>query len=201
MKYYIHLFLVAVLLTGLGPVVYAQENAGSQDSTVVKKNETIHSPRKATLYSTVLPGLGQVYNKKYWKIPLIYGGFVGFGYAIKWNNHYYVKYKQAYSDITDDDPNTTSYANLPHGSYNLSSSSDLAEFADKIEQAENSARRYRDLNIIFTAAFYALNIIDASVDANFFDFDISDDLSVVWTPQTMCCLNQRFFCVNCYINF
>lgn len=90
---------------------------------------------------------------------------------------------------------------LPHGYYNLNKTSDLKEFGDRIKKAKDGSRRYRDMNIIFTAAFYGLNIIDASVDANFFDFDISDDLSMNWTPQTLYCLDQKMLGVNCRIIF
>ncbi len=197
---YIRIFFITVLLTGVCALAGAQETT-RQDSAFVEKDKSVHSPRKATLYSAVLPGLGQVYNKKYWKIPLIYGGFVGFAYAINWNNEKYVLYKQAYYDITDTDPKTNSFLDLPHKSYNLNNSGDVQEFANNIKQAKDGTRRYRDMNIIFTAAFYALNIIDASVDAHFFNFDISDDLSMAWVPETMYCLDQKMIGVNCRINF
>ena len=197
---YIRIFLIAVLLTGTCILAGAQEKI-RRDTVSVAKNESVHSPRKATLYSAVLPGLGQVYNKKYWKLPLIYGGFVGFTYAINWNNDRYVMYRQAYSDITDGDPKTNSFLDLPRGSFNLNNASDVQEFADNINQAKDGARRYRDMNIIFTAAFYALNIIDASVDAHFFNFDMSDDLSMMWAPGTMYCLDQKIIGVNCRIIF
>lgn len=198
---YIRFFLVASLLAVVSSLAYAQENTTWQDTITIDKSKITHSARKATLYSAVLPGLGQIYNKKYWKLPLIYGGFAGFGYAINWNNKQYVLYKSAYDDAVDDDPKTNSFLELPHGSYNLNKTSDLKQFAERIKKYKDGARRYRDMNIIFTAAFYGLNIIDASVDAHFFDFDISDDLSFVWTPQTLYCLDQKMIGVNCRINF
>ena len=197
---YIRIILIAVVLTGTCKLAVAQQTAG-RDSIAVKKKDTEHSPRKATLYSAVLPGLGQVYNKKYWKVPLVYGGFLGFGIAIDWNNDRYIMYKQAHYDITDNDPKTNSFLDLPNGSFNLNNPSDVREFANKIKVAKDGHRRYRDMNIIFTVAFYALNIIDASVDAHFFNFDISDDLSMVWTPQTLYCLDQRMVGLNCRITF
>ena len=188
-------------MAGVYSLVDAQESVG-MDTVFVHKDKKVHSPRKATLYSAVLPGLGQIYNRKYWKLPLIYGGFVGFGWAIAWNNDQYVLYKQAYSDISDDDPETNSHLDIEAVKYyNMNSASDVAEFGDKLEQAKDGARRYRDMNIIFTAAFYALNIIDASVDAHFFDFDISDDLSMTWGPGPMYCLNQKMIGIHCRIEF
>ena len=93
------------------------------DSTKIEKvpaeAEVVHSPRKATIYSAVLPGLGQAYNKKYWKIPIIYAGFGTIGYFIGWNNGFYKTYKLAYSDLTDDDLNTDSYLDLLPPGYNL----------------------------------------------------------------------------------
>jgi len=188
-------------LTGACILANAQETT-RQDTVHVDKDEVVHSPRKATLYSAVLPGLGQVYNKKYWKLPLIYGGFAGFAYAINWNNDKYVLYRQAYYDITDTDPKTNSFLDIKEVMYyNMNNASDVREFGDKLKQAKDGARRYRDMNIIFTAAFYALNIIDASVDAHFFNFDISDDLTMVWVPETMYCLDQKIVGVNCRITF
>ncbi len=173
-----------------------------KDTVFVHKEEKVHSPRKATLYSTVLPGLGQIYNKKYWKLPIIYGGFVGFAIAINWNNDHYVLYKQAYADITDSDPKTDSYLDIEAVKYyDMDNSKDVIEFAEKLKEAKDGARRYRDLNIIFTTAFYALNILDASVDAHFFNFDISDDLSMNWVPGPMYCLNQKMIGVRCRITF
>jgi len=161
-----------------------------------------HSPRKATIYSAILPGLGQIYNKKYWKVPIVYGGFITFGYIIDWNNDHYVLYKQGYSDIIDDDPNTNTFKALDlDGRYDFNNPSQLKQFGDKLKVAKDAARRNRDYAIIWTAAFYALNIIDASVDANFFDFDISDDLSFNWIPGPVYCANQPLMGVHCRIRF
>jgi hypothetical protein len=192
---------VAVLVAGTHVLAYAQEVTG-QDSVRVKKDGPVHSPRKATLYSAVLPGLGQIYNKKYWKVPIVYGGFIGFAVAIDWNNDQYILYKQAHTDISDTDPKTNSHLEIEAVKfYNMNNAGDVREFADKLKQAKDGARRYRDMNIIFTAAFYALNIIDASVDAHFFNFDISDDLSMMWVPETIYCLDQKMIGFNCRIIF
>jgi len=169
---------------------------------VAKRVEIIHSPRKASIYSAVLPGLGQAYNKKYWKIPLIYGGFGAFGYFIKWNNNNYNTAKQAYKDLTDNDPATDSYLKLKQiVYYDLTKASDVSNLKTGLNSSQDYYRRNRDLLIIITCAFYGLNIIDASVDAHFFNFDISDDLTMKVEPAIRQSKNLNIFCLNCTFNF
>jgi len=164
--------------------------------------EPAHSPRKAAIYSAVLPGLGQAYNRKWWKIPIVYGGFAALGYFIHWNNGEYVLAKNAYRDLDDDDPTTTSYNKLKKISYyDLTNPNDLANLKKGLTQSQDYYRRNRDLLIIVTFAFYGLNIIDASVDGHFFNFDISDDLTMKVKPTLLNQKNQSFLCVNCSLNF
>lgn len=199
---YLRISIVALVLVLACHWAEARDRSGQDSLRVEQGKKEFHSPRKATLYSAVLPGLGQVYNKKYWKVPLIYGGFFGFAWAIKWNNDQYLLFKQAHDDITDNDLNTNSFLDIEAVKYyDLTKASDLREYSDKLKQAKDGGRRYRDMNIIFTTAFYALNIIDASVDAHFFNFDIGDDLSFVWSPETLMCLDQRTVGVRCRITF
>ena len=73
------------------------------------------SPMKATMLSAALPGFGQIYNRKYWKIPLVYGGFGALGYAVIFNSSYYNKFTRAYSDFTDNIPQTNSYLKMIRG--------------------------------------------------------------------------------------
>jgi len=168
----------------------------------IKDTIPVHSPKKASVYSAVLPGLGQAYNKKYWKIPLVYGGFAAFGYFIRWNNRNYNTSRQAYMDLTDKDPNTNSYMKLKQIIYyDLNNSSSVANLKQGLLSSQDYYRRNRDLLIIVTVAFYGLNIIDASVDAHFFNFDISDDLTMNINPTIQQEKNQNFFCLNCRINF
>lgn len=195
----ISVFIILFLATGFCSFAQVEFEA---DTIPVQQPEKEHSPRKATIYSAVLPGLGQIYNKKYWKVPLIYGGFIGFGYAINWNNNYYVLYKQAYSDIVDDDPNTNSFKDLAiEGSWDWDNSSQVSQFTTRLNNAKNSARRNRDFMIILSAAFYALNIIDATVDAHFFNFDIGDDLTFNWAPGPMYCSGKALPGINVQIRF
>lgn len=130
-----------------------------------------HSPRKATIYSTILPGLGQAYNKKYWKIPIVYAGFGAMAYFFVNNNNKYQGFKKALILRNDGDESTvdayaTQYPNQ----------SSLVEYKDYY-------RRNRDLSVIGFSLFYILNIVDANVDANLYYFDVSDDLSLQWAPS------------------
>jgi len=153
-----------------------------------------HSPRKATLYSAVLPGLGQAYNKKYWKIPIVYAGFGVLGYFIYFNAENYNEYKQALIDFIDEDSGTNSYLNLigPNvdpGTFDPSLGSPLYRqdneewFKTQLENNMDYYKRYRDLSIIISIGWYVLNIIDAAVDAYLFDYDITDDLSMRIDPK------------------
>lgn len=146
------------------------------------------SPRKAVLYSALFPGLGQIYNRKYWKLPILYGGFVGLTYAITWNNGYYRDYLGAYQDIMDDNPNTNRWHNmLPYGMD--PESIDTQWFTDVLKQRKDRYRYYRDLSIIITFGVYLLGIVDAYVDAQLFDFDMSPDLSMRVAPAVI--MDQR----------
>ncbi len=163
----------------------------TQKKSVVVLN---HSPRKASLYSAVLPGLGQAYNKKYWKIPIVYAGFGVFGYFIYFNSTNYNKYKQALIDFIDDEMETASYLdligpNVDPGSFDPSRPSDNFSreneewFKTQLENNMNYYKRYRDLSIILTAGWYVFTIIDATVDAYLFTYDISDDISLRMDPK------------------
>lgn len=130
---------------------------------------TLHSPRKASIYSAVLPGAGQAYNKKYWKIPVIYAGFGVLGYFVKTNNEEYKIYKEAYKFRLDGDESTVDQF--------------VGIYADQdLVTLKNFYRRNRDLSIIGMSVLYILNIIDASVDAHLFHFNVSDDLSLQIEP-------------------
>ncbi len=125
--------------------------------------------KKATTLSTICPGAGQIYNKSYWKVPVVLGGFATMAYIIDWNNRGYKRFKLAYDLVMDNDDSTVDEFN---GRYS----------GDFLKNLKNSYRRNRDLCIILTGAFYLLNIIDAHVDAHLKDYDISDDLAVRLEP-------------------
>lgn len=141
--------------------------AQAQDSTKAEPKK--HSPFKATIMSTALPGLGQVYNGRWWKVPIIYGAFGGLIYSAVANDLNCRTYLNAYLTRIDDDPNTTDQF---VGRY---SDANLRELVDRYQ-------RNRDISLIFTGVVYALNIIDAAVDAHLKDFDVSDDLSLRVQP-------------------
>ena len=173
----------------------------SNDTLLLKKDLPPHSPRKATIYAAILPGLGQLYNKNYFKAPLVYIGFGTLGYFINWNNNEYVKYRQAYVDISDDDPSSKSYEKLGlEGKWDLTNPSHISMLTTRLERAKDYSRRNRDLCIIGTIAFYGISIIEATVSAHFFDFDISEDLSFNWAIQPMFYMDQTLIGINCVIN-
>ena len=145
------------------------------------------SSKKAVLYSAFFPGLGQIYNRKYWKLPLVYGGFIGCAYAISWNGNQYSGYKRAYIDFIDGDPATKSWEDYRYGAYRREDpenwSADMKRnFVNTLQSAKDFHRRNRDLSYIVTVGVYAIWIIDAYVDAQLFDFDISPDLSLQVVP-------------------
>jgi hypothetical protein len=187
-----------ILFFATGFSAFSQNTAN--DSIKIKKTIVVHSPRRATIYSAVLPGLGQLYNRKYWKVPLVYGGFATLGYFINFNNEQYTIYRQAYSDIIDNDPNTTSYLKLKVNP-SLLQPDRISNFTDALKTQKDYWRRSRDLVVIGTVVFYALNIIDASVDANFFNFDIGDDLTINWVPGPIMCMDKQLVGIQCRFTF
>ncbi len=141
-------------------------------------------PKKALILAAVLPGAGQIYNRKFWKLPIIYGGFVGCIYAIRWNSMMYDDYSQAYLDIMDDDPNTHSYNQFLHLGTEINDDN-TERYANIFKRRKDYYRRYRDLSYIVLVGVYALQIVDAFVDASLSDFDISSDLSMSVAPTVI----------------
>ena len=139
------------------------------------------NPKRALWLAIVLPGAGQVYNRKYWKLPLIYGGFVGCIYALQWNNTMFKDYSQAYLDIMDNDPSTESYNQFLHLGTKITSSN-IKPYQDIFRRRKDRYRRWRDLSFFCMLGVYALSIIDAYVDASLSEFDISDKLSLRIEP-------------------
>ena len=147
-------------------------------------------PKKAIIYSAVFPGLGQIYNRKYWKLPIVYGAFIGCSYAISWNGSQYSDYMNAYKDILIID---TENGKPKEGSWNVYvpvtwgnpddlSASQYQQLTNMLRNKKNYYRRYRDLSYIIAVGVYAFTMIDAYVDAQLFDFDISPDLSMHMEP-------------------
>lgn len=145
--------------------------------------------KRAMWLALVLPGAGQIYNRKYWKLPIIYGGFVGCAYAMSWNNQMYHDYSQAYLDIMDDDPNTQSYNQFLHLGAKIDASN-IERYKEIFRKRKDRYRRWRDMSMFVMIGVYAFSVIDAYVDASLSEFDISDDLSLRVEP-TVINNNQR----------
>ena len=167
------------------------------------------NPTKAVIYSAIFPGLGHIYNRKYWKLPIVYGGFMGCAYAIMWNNKNLQDYGTAYKDLTydlanyKDDPDSwhQSWQNfVPAGA---ASSRFNENFRSQLKRSRDAFRRNRDLSYIITFGIYLICMADAYVDAQLFDFDVSPDLSLriepVVSPETR--YSNRLYGLNCSIKF
>ena len=137
-------------------------------------------PIRAMWLGLVIPGAGQIYNRKYWKLPIIYGGFLGCVYALTWNGQMLADYSQAYLDIMDSDPNTKSYEEMLPPRYSIEGRE--ARFKSIFKSKKDTFRRYRDLSIFAFGGVYLLSVIDAYVDAELSTFDISHDLSIEIQP-------------------
>ena len=148
------------------------------------KKEFNPDPTRAVWMSALFPGLGQVYNRRYWKLPIVVGGFMGLGYATSWNNKMLKDYTQAYRDLTDSDPGTDSYMNFfpPTTS---EADIDKTWLPSVMRSRRDYYRRNRDLCIIFVVGLYLLCMVDAYVDASLAHFDISDNLSLDLTPTML----------------
>ena len=139
------------------------------------------NPQRALWLALVIPGGGQIYNRKYWKLPLVYGGFIGCLYAMNWNNSQYKDYSQAYLDISDNDPETASYNKFLHLGMQITPQNEQ-RYKDIFRKRKDKFRRWRDLSFFVLCGVYALSVIDAYVDAELSVFDISKDLSLKVEP-------------------
>ena len=147
------------------------------DAAVKYSTNEVSSVKRATTLAMICPGAGQVYNKSYWRLPIVLGGLATTIYCIDWNNRGYQRFKKAYRLRADYDQNPENY---PNGSQDEFQGRYSGTF---LKNLRDSYRRNRDLCIILTAGLYVLQIIDAHVDAHLRDFDISDDLSLNVMPM------------------
>lgn len=152
------------------------------DEWVPRQIEFNPNPTKAVWLAALFPGLGQVYNRRYWKLPLIVGGYLGLGYATSWNNGMLTDYTKAYADIMDNDPTTRSYMDF-FPSTVKEEDLDKTWLTNILRSRKNYFRRNRDLCIIGMVAVYLVAIVDAYVDASLAHFDISPDLSMEVYPS------------------
>ena len=170
----------------------------------VEKSDSIHfkkpgkrirfsaDPLKASMMAVAFPGLGQIYNRKIWKIPLVYAGFGGLVYSVGFNSKNYIKYMKAYQDFTDAIPGTKSYEALiladPRGydpvQYpNSYVPANAAYYKDGMLRMVDYYKRYRDLSYIGIAGWYLLSILDANVDASLYNYDVNDNLDIAVFPS------------------
>lgn len=163
-------------------------------------------PKRALWLALVLPGAGQIYNRKYWKLPIIYGGFIGCIYALTWNNMMYKDYSQAYIDLMDNDPNTASYNKFLHLGVEINSTNE-ERYKEIFKSRKDKYRRWRDMSFFVMLGVYALSVIDAYVDAELSAFDISKDLSLKVEPTVIPnhsggnALQAQSLGVNCKLKF
>lgn len=192
-------FILAILLSAVVEKAAAQDSLSVDTTKIVELESLVEkatkvtklkekrdwakwtpSPKKATLLA-LIPGGGQIYNRKYWKLPIVYGGFVGCIYAWRWNGMMYSDYSRAYQDIMDDDPDTNSYLSFLHLGMQINESN-IERYKIVFKNRKDRYRRWRDMSIFVTIGVYALSIIDAYVDASLSQFDISDDLTLRVSP-------------------
>lgn len=169
----------------------------AQDSLRVKtqvKQKFKADPLKATMMAVVFPGLGQIFNKKYWKVPIVYAGFASLIYSVGFNSAQYNQYLKALQDFSDKNPQTTSYLKLgklktidpktyDHVLYPDTYSPSLkAQYEEGMLRGVDGYKRYRDLSYIGIAGWYLLSILDANVDASLTNFDVSKNLDITFVP-------------------
>ncbi len=178
-------------------LICIQQSGFAQDTLSVIKPNKQHfkaEPLKATMLAVALPGAGQIYNRKFWKIPVVYAGFGVLFYSAGVNSKNYTTYMQAYQDFTDVIPETDSYRDvipadpetydpvLHPDTYDPSSAQ---YYEDGLLRMVDYYKRYRDLSYIGIAAWYLLSILDANVDASLFEFDVTDNLDITLAPMVM----------------
>jgi hypothetical protein len=202
---------MAVDTAAISDTIKHMKSVVELDPITIKKKERDWStwrpdPQRALWLALVISGGGQIYNRKYWKLPIVYGGFVGCIYAMMWNNMMYHDYSQAYLDIMDNDPTTASYNQFLHLGKQINDSN-IERYKQVFKSRKDKYRRWRDLSFFCLIGVYAISVIDAYVDAELSAFDISKDLSLKVRPTIMenkSSMNPLYATslgVNCSINF
>jgi len=149
--------------------ISALDSSGTDSSAQAQVKKPLHSARKAAYLSAVLPGLGQAYNKKYWKIPVIYAGFGGFGFAVYYTAWNFTGYRAAYRAQVAYNPNINAQFN------GINDVPTLKAYRDYF-------KKYLDISGIGIVVWYLLNVVDATVDAHLMGWNMKDDLSITWNP-------------------
>jgi hypothetical protein len=194
LKIILKLILIGIIVALCYSSLEAQEVTVPKDSLniSISNQKKVLSPKKASIYAALFPGLGQVYNGKYWKLPIVYGGYTGLIYLLGWNNNNYNDYFDAYKTISkyqnvnqmsdEDKDYLNDMFKIPYWDMNTYPSH-FDSFKSQLKSGKDYYRRNRDMSIIGIAALHVLSIIDASVDANLADFDINDNLSMRVDPM------------------
>ena len=146
-------------------------------------------PKRALWLAIVIPGAGQIYNRKFWKLPIVYGGFVGCAYAMQWNNQMYRDYSQAYIDMVNKNYERVNKQFMHLGA--TINKNNEERYKSLFKRRKDYYRRYRDLSFFIMIGVYALSVIDAYVDASLSDFDISKDLTMRVSPTLINNSNER----------
>jgi hypothetical protein len=176
-----------------------QQNGFSQDTIPFTRPDAVKArfkaePMRATMLAVAFPGLGQIYNRSYWKIPLVYAGFGGLIYSANFNSGNYAKYMRAYQDFTDVIPETKSYQEVilaDPSTYDpvlypeTFDPSSASYYKEGLLRMVDYYKRYRDLSYIGIAGWYLLSVLDANVDASLFNYDISDNLDLAIYPSLL----------------
>ena len=163
------------------PTLKEQEVPTDSLKREINRKVWVPNPTKATWLALVIPGGGQIYNRKYWKLPIFYGGFAGCAYALTWNGKMYKDYSNAYKDAMNGNMQSSSITDLLPPGYSISET----HLKELLRKRKDTYRRYRDLSIFAFIGVYLLSVIDAYVDAELSNFDISPDLSMKVEPTVI----------------
>ena len=162
------------------PDIKQEKDPTDSLSRELKRKQWVPNPTKATWLALVIPGGGQIYNRKYWKLPIVYGGFAGCAYALTWNGKMYKDYQAAYVDAVNEKWDSSSITDLlPPGYIARVSHSQITE---TLRKRKDTYRRWRDLSIFAFIGVYLISVVDAYVDAELSNFDIGPDLSMKVEP-------------------
>ena len=163
------------------PVLKESEVPADSLKKEIDQKIWVPNPTKATWLALVIPGGGQIYNRKYWKLPIFYGGFAGCAYALTWNSKMYKDYSTAYKDAMNGNMQSSSITDLLPPGYKISET----QLKELLRTRKDTYRRYRDLSIFAFIGVYLLSVIDAYVDAELSNFDITPDLSMKVEPAVI----------------
>lgn len=162
------------------PDIKQEKDPTDSLSRELKRKQWVPNPTKATWLALVIPGGGQIYNRKYWKLPIVYGGFAGCAYALTWNGKMYKDYQAAYVDAVNEKWDSSSITDLlPPGYIDRVSHSQITE---TLRKRKDTYRRWRDLSIFAFIGVYLISVVDAYVDSELSNFDIGPDLSMKVEP-------------------